>query len=282
MSRVFESELPAMEKFVLLAMADHARDDGSGCYPSVATLARKTSLSDRGVQKLIRRLESRGLLAAKGKSRGGRGLTVEYDITLEKGEQRSGFRNGKGEQQCAKRVNGSAEKGERGSPESSRTLEPEPVAARIDRAKYIEGGALPVEKPVQLPVLFDRTGRKKTRDTPPWVKDELTGDLYRGIHNRKVAAAFFDARHLTSREQLAACVSVAVTTVVTSRVARLKVLSADEIERRAVEELLLGWATLEFVKDFEARRRQTVQAVTRVVIGVCVRMLGHPRRKDEA
>jgi hypothetical protein len=248
-----------MEKFVLLAMADHARDDGTGCYPSVTRLARKTSLTERGVQKVIRRLESRCLLASKGKSKGGRGVTVEYDLRLEKGERGA-----------SKTPNVSAKKGEPGSPESSRIVLREPVAARVLGAKHIE----PVEKAVQ-PFLLTELTNKKENHRPPWVRGELAEDLYRGIHGKTIGNAFFDARLLEPRERIMACVNVAVTTLVTARVARLKVLSAEEIERRAFEELLGGLATLELVKDFEARRRHTVQAVTSAVIDVCVRMLGH-------
>ena len=122
MSRVFELSIPAMEKFLLLAMADHARDDGTGCYPSVGRLARKTSLSERGVQKLIRRMEQKGFLVARGKAKGGRGITVEYSLTLEKGERRSPFEEETPNCGAAKRVNESAKNPERGSPEPSGTI----------------------------------------------------------------------------------------------------------------------------------------------------------------
>jgi hypothetical protein len=268
MARVFEMDLPPMEKLVLLAMADHARDDGTGCYPSVSRLAKKTSLSERGVQKVIRRLESEHFLASKGKSKGGRGVTVEYDLRLEKGEPGSGFQRQNGEPGASKRVNLSAEKGEPGSPESSGNILREPVAVRGLGAKHIET----VEKPVQQSLLNELT-TKKENYRPPWVRGELAKDLYQGIHGKKIANAFFDARMLNPHDRIAACVNVAVTTLVTARVARLKVLCADEIEKRAIAELLGGLATLELVKDFEARRRHTVQAVTRAVIGACVRML---------
>jgi len=41
---------------VLLAIADHAHDDGGGAYPATATLAHKTRLTIRGVQRIIREL----------------------------------------------------------------------------------------------------------------------------------------------------------------------------------------------------------------------------------
>ena len=80
MGAVFELQISASEKLVLLAMADHARDDGTGCYPSVETLARKTSQSRRGVQKIIRKLEKSRLIEPSKVSHGRR--TTEYRIAL--------------------------------------------------------------------------------------------------------------------------------------------------------------------------------------------------------
>lgn len=41
-----------------LAIADHAHDDGTGAWPSVETLARKTRLTPRNTQMLLRKLEA--------------------------------------------------------------------------------------------------------------------------------------------------------------------------------------------------------------------------------
>lgn len=148
-------------------------------------------------------------------------------------------------------------------------------AARIDSAKHIEGfPSSAVANPVRPSISFKEVAAKKKHPAPPWVKGEVAESLYAGIHDKKIADAFFDARLLNPRDRLAACVTAAVTTLAISRVATLKALSANEIERHSFEELLGGLPTLELVQDFEARRRHTVQAVTRAVIGVCVRMLG--------
>lgn len=56
----------ASQRLVLLAYADHASDDGTGIYPAVATVARKTGLSERQVQRVTRSLEAKGLLLADG------------------------------------------------------------------------------------------------------------------------------------------------------------------------------------------------------------------------
>lgn len=51
------------ERLVLLALADAcSRDDGSGCWPSAATIARKANVSDRTVRRVITRLEANGHL----------------------------------------------------------------------------------------------------------------------------------------------------------------------------------------------------------------------------
>jgi Helix-turn-helix domain len=91
MGAVFDLDIPASWKLVLLAMADHAHDDGTSCYPSIETLARKTSQSRRGVQKIMRRLEEAGLIEPSKVSRGGRRRSTEYTLTLANSEPRSRF-----------------------------------------------------------------------------------------------------------------------------------------------------------------------------------------------
>lgn len=49
------------ERFVLLALADFSNDDGE-CWPSVGLLAKKTCLTDRGVRKILQRLQEGGWL----------------------------------------------------------------------------------------------------------------------------------------------------------------------------------------------------------------------------
>jgi hypothetical protein len=69
MTLVWQVDLPDSEKIVLLALADCANDEG-GCWPSIATIARKCSKSERTVQSCIRSLESNGHLTrieARGK-----------------------------------------------------------------------------------------------------------------------------------------------------------------------------------------------------------------------
>jgi Helix-turn-helix domain len=61
------------ERLVLLALADAcSRDDGTGCWPSAATIARKANISDRTVRSVIARLEADGhVLVHRGGGRAG-------------------------------------------------------------------------------------------------------------------------------------------------------------------------------------------------------------------
>lgn len=61
MTAVWDIDLPDSEKIVLLALADCANDEG-WCWPSMATLARKCSKTDRTVQASIKRLVECGHL----------------------------------------------------------------------------------------------------------------------------------------------------------------------------------------------------------------------------
>lgn len=45
---------------LLLAIADYAKDDGCGAFPSTSTLARKTRMSTRAVWQLLEKLKADG------------------------------------------------------------------------------------------------------------------------------------------------------------------------------------------------------------------------------
>lgn len=87
MSLVWECDLPPNQTFVLLAMADHARDDGSRCYPSVDYLAWKCGYSRRQIQNIVHDLRAKAILLvvshdAGGRGPDGRGKATEYLIRL--------------------------------------------------------------------------------------------------------------------------------------------------------------------------------------------------------
>ena len=82
MSQVWERRVSGSSAMVLLVLADYARDDGTRCYPCVATLAYKTGLTRRPVQVILAKLREKGVLVVVKQGRG-RGRTTVYRINLE-------------------------------------------------------------------------------------------------------------------------------------------------------------------------------------------------------
>jgi hypothetical protein len=70
---------------VLLVLADHAQDDGTGADPSVATIARKARLSRRGAFLALERLKAERAIEPD-QRRGPRG-TVSYRVLMPDGVQ---------------------------------------------------------------------------------------------------------------------------------------------------------------------------------------------------
>ena len=67
MSMVFENEkLSSTEKLIMLALADHANDEGKSIYPSQSTVSRKTGLARGTVNKHIQSLIDKEYLWDKG------------------------------------------------------------------------------------------------------------------------------------------------------------------------------------------------------------------------
>jgi hypothetical protein len=132
MAAVFDEDLSSIEKLVLLAMSDHADDAGENCFPSVPRIARKCSMSRRGVQQVLRRLQVKGKIRPVGHRPHG---TVEYLITSLGGEygsrgERTAF-GGEGRTMFARGANGNARGGEYGSAESSLTVNQPPKEKSI-------------------------------------------------------------------------------------------------------------------------------------------------------
>ena len=91
MSGVWEVDLDHGAQGLLLALADHADDDGRRCYPSVPYLAWKTGYSDSQVRRIMKQLRESGLIVPVANENGGRGNPVEYVIYLEKGSKKPPF-----------------------------------------------------------------------------------------------------------------------------------------------------------------------------------------------
>lgn len=91
MSEVWEADLPRDQKIVLLAMADHAQDDGSRVFPGVERLAQKCGYSERSVRRKIADLKDEGLLEPVAYEEGGRGHATEFNIHAENLDKLSYF-----------------------------------------------------------------------------------------------------------------------------------------------------------------------------------------------
>lgn len=88
MTFVWDARLPTAEKIVLLVIADHANDDGSNAWPSIATIARKASMSERSVQRHIKSLEQAGVLRVEQQGGGTAKMRSDrrpnrYDVVLD-------------------------------------------------------------------------------------------------------------------------------------------------------------------------------------------------------
>lgn len=72
LSWVFKhSEAQLASRLVLLVLADHAKDDGSSSWPSVATIASEARVNERTVQRCLRELADAGHITKTGESRTG-------------------------------------------------------------------------------------------------------------------------------------------------------------------------------------------------------------------
>jgi hypothetical protein len=83
MSAIFEAEFfdlkdenenitkASTAKLILLAMADHANDEGEGAYPSIERLCRKTALSAQTIRNTFDALRFNGIISLEGKSKYG-------------------------------------------------------------------------------------------------------------------------------------------------------------------------------------------------------------------
>ncbi|MFT3720403.1 helix-turn-helix domain-containing protein [Pseudorhodoferax sp.] len=71
------------EMLLALALADHARSDGTHIFPKIKDLAEKTRQSDRSVQYQLRNMESTGWLQKVSSGNGGRSTSTSYRISPE-------------------------------------------------------------------------------------------------------------------------------------------------------------------------------------------------------
>jgi DNA-binding transcriptional ArsR family regulator len=80
--QVWQIPLPTSMKLVLVVLANHAHDDGTGAFPGIERIGFLTGLAERTVQQQLRALEERGLIVAVKYRTGGRGKATEYAIPM--------------------------------------------------------------------------------------------------------------------------------------------------------------------------------------------------------
>ena len=76
--------LSPAEKSVLHCLAYYAHEDGTNTWPSMTRIAKEAGLSDRrSAQRIVRRMEQRGILIAETKKTGGWKIPTMYRFNLE-------------------------------------------------------------------------------------------------------------------------------------------------------------------------------------------------------
>lgn len=79
------------EKLTLMVMADHVPTGGRRCYPGVARMALMTGFSERKVQRALKSLRQKNIIATIADEKGGRSLKPKYEIRVENGDLSSPF-----------------------------------------------------------------------------------------------------------------------------------------------------------------------------------------------
>lgn len=125
MSLVFKLPLPPTKKLVLLCLADFSNDFGENIFPSVGTLATKSSCAARTVQRVLKDLEKDEFITCiSSKAGGAPGSTAHYQINLKKlnqeeGEKKTGDKLSpvkRGDKRDARGVTNTTERGDTVSP----------------------------------------------------------------------------------------------------------------------------------------------------------------------
>lgn len=128
------------EMLLALALADHAHDDGTHIFPSIARLAEKTRQSERSVQYQLRRMEQSGWLVLVNAGIGGRrsgfgegGRTRQYRINPEwmKGAEIAPF--AKGAKQASEGCKTTQERVQNGVEKGATAIAPEPRATKSNQ-----------------------------------------------------------------------------------------------------------------------------------------------------
>ncbi len=156
---------------LLLAISDHAHDDGAGAYPSVETLARKVRMTPRNTQMLIKKLEAAGELEVM-RGAGPSGCNLYWVKSLQGVKTRV--------------VRGEKQRGEGVKPASPRTvMEPSEPSPRKERgpapSKTVAPEVFPITDQMRAFVAKDAPGIDVQRETEKFLD-----------HHRSKGSVFID------------------------------------------------------------------------------------------
>ena len=179
MTKAWEMDLSQGEKLVLLALCDHANDDGV-CYPSQKFLAKKCSMSDRSVINQIKRLESCGILTSERRQNSGNRLSNLYTINLDNYKSQS--ENFAPAESAPTKVKNTTELGENFAPSFKEepssnhqeepsiytppSIEPKKQTGEKKQGVWAEGLALITDKGVNEQVAKDFIAVRKSHKAP--------------------------------------------------------------------------------------------------------------------
>lgn len=178
----------ATEQLVLVILANYAGEDGRNAFPSVARLSRETRLSERAVQKTLRRLEEMTLIRQGNQKiaeahidRPDKRPTV-YDLNLslvEIAPESTGDgvnvvhpADERGEPDDASGVNLTTERGERGAPDPSLNHQENPSARASAREALVEKAGGDAAPDGASPPFGDRTATTSDAARPQGALEE--------------------------------------------------------------------------------------------------------------
>ena len=90
---IWETNLTTAEKLVMLYLLERADAMGT-CWPSLKTIASATSMTVRGVSKVLARLRSRGLVSWSSRGQGANLYRINLDLLTKEEGQPGGMEPG--------------------------------------------------------------------------------------------------------------------------------------------------------------------------------------------
>lgn len=202
MSQVWEQpDLEGSELLMMLALADHANDEGV-CWPSVSRLATRARLSERQAQRVLHKLADKGYIRVVVRG-DGRGRTTLYILTL-KGDTVSPIEPEKDDilspipekrvTSRAKRVTSRAQKGDI-------AMSPEPLEPSLEPSMIADKPPAPSPKPKRETLAHPMTKK---------ILDAYVGNLgYNSInYGKEGKAAAQLARDGWTVEQVLECYTI--------------------------------------------------------------------------